>query len=324
MSKFKRRGFTLIEMMVVIAILGLITALMTPSMMNEINHRRASLAIEETQLVVDAARTYRIQNGVWPGDSTCSNAISIMKNSTPAYIAGVSTTNKYNSPFSTSCTSLTFSLDQNAIADWDGYMANSLAATEIVSAATHQIRTTIGIPGSEAALDSKLSRIATGNAELNRMRTTLLLGGNDINEVGNLNATSAAFAGNVNAQTLTVQQLAAINGALTVQGQSQFLGKASFKDELVLGKIVVENQGGCESGALARDASGKTLSCQAGVWKGGSTGETAGVMCGIQGLQSGIVYIPCVGHSPKVSCPSGFAKANYSVASGILVTCVKQ
>ncbi|WP_371929070.1 shufflon system plasmid conjugative transfer pilus tip adhesin PilV [Pseudomonas sp. FSL R10-0399] len=98
----------------------------------------------------------------------------------------------------------------------------------------------MGIPGSEAALDSKLSRIATGNAELNKMRTTLLLGGNDINEVGNLNATSGSFAGNVTAQMLTVQQQASINGALAVQGESQFVGKARFNDELILEKLVVE------------------------------------------------------------------------------------
>ena len=268
MSELKCRGFTLVELMVVMAILGIIAALMTPNIMNDINQRRANLTIEETQLVMDAARSYRIQNGVWPGDSTCSNAISIMKGSSPAYIGGGLITNKYNSRFSTSCTSRTFSLDQNAIADWDGYVANSLAGTEIVSAATHQIRTTVGIPGSEAALDSKLSRIATGNAELNRMRTTLLLGGNDITEVGNLNATSGSFAGNVTAQMLTVQQQASINGALAVQGESQFVGKARFNDELILEKVVVENQRGCESGALARDASGKPLSCQSGVWLG--------------------------------------------------------
>ena len=275
MSKSKCRGFTLIELMVVIAILGIISALTTPSMMNEINQRRANLTIDETQLIVDAARTYRMQNGAWPGDSTCSDAIAIMKNSSPAYIVGVSNSNKYNPPYSTSCTSRTFSLDQNTIADWDGFVSNSLAGTEIVSPTTHQIRTTIGIPGSESALESKLSRIATGNAELNRMRTTLLLGGNDITEVRNLSANSGDFAGNINAQTLILQQLASINGSLIVQGESQFVGKARFKDELVLEKVVVENQVGCESGALARDSSGKTLSCQLGVWKGAGSSSGA-------------------------------------------------
>lgn len=272
MPMSKNSGFTLLEMAVVMAILGLVAALTTPNLIDELNQRRANFTIEETQMVVDAARAYRIQRGVWPGDSTCSNAIQAMKSESPPYIVGIPNFNKYNSLYSTSCTLRSFSIDQNAVPDWDGYIANSLAGTEIVSAATSQIRTTVGIPGTEAALDAKLSRFASGNAELNRMRTTLLLGGNDISEVNKLNANhvnsgSGSFSGGVSTLELSVEQLVSIAGVLSVQGESQFTGKTRFKDEVVLQKQAIDGQVGCETGALARDATGATLSCQSGIWK---------------------------------------------------------
>lgn len=263
----KSSGFTLLEMAIVMTILGIIAALTTPSIINEINQRRANLTIEESQMIVDAARAYRIQKGVWPGDDTCSDAINVLKSASPPYLVGIPSTNKYNSPYSTSCTLRSFSLDQNAVPDWDGYITNGLAGTEIISSATSQIRTTIGIPGAEVALNAKLSRYASGNAELNRMRTTLLLGGNDISEVKNVSAESGSFNGKLDTVELSVSQLASIAGTLSVQGESQFEGKSRFKDELILEKQAADGQVGCETGALARDVKGATLSCQSGVWK---------------------------------------------------------
>lgn len=156
------------------------------------------------------------------------------------------------------------------MADWDGYLVNSLAGTEIVDSASHLVRSTIGIPGSEPALDAKLSRVATGNAELNRMRTTLLLGNNNVTEVNKLEAVSGQFSGAVSGATLTVAQTAAIGGLLQAQGESQFVGKAAFADEVILNKVAVAGTGGCTTGAIARDSIGKTLSCQSGIWTSNS------------------------------------------------------
>ncbi|WNZ87442.1 MULTISPECIES: competence type IV pilus major pilin ComGC [Pseudomonas] len=262
----RQSGFTLLELMVVLAIISIIAALTTPNMISEINQRRAELTAAETTMIMDAARSYRIDKGAWPGNATCSDAISVLRNSTPAYLAGITVMNKYNSPYSSSCTAKTFSLDQNAVKDYDGLLVNLIAGTEIVAPDVYQIRTTIGVPGSEPALDAKLSRIATGNAELNRMRTTLYLGGNNINEVNTINAVGGSFSGGVQTRTLNVQEMAAIAGALGVQGESQFSGKATFKQGIVLDHVVVEGAKNCSVGAVARDADGMTLSCYKGVW----------------------------------------------------------
>jgi len=252
-----QHGFTLVELTVVMAVLTLLAALTTPSIRDELNRRRGDLTVQETQTLLDAARSYRSQKGVWPGNATCSNAISVLTNTSPAMLVGISTLNKYNSPVTTSCTSQTFSVDQNIVEDWDGYVANSLPGTTIVSVGSSLIRSTIGIPGSEPALDGKLSRVATGNAELNRMRTTLLMGNNDITEVRQILAQSIEASGGIEA------------GSLISKGTSQFEGKATFNDLIIMKKVAVEGAACATVGAIARDSSGAILTCQSGAWRKG-------------------------------------------------------
>lgn len=196
-------GFTLIELSVVLAILALLAVFSVPKLMESINETRAYLTIQETQTLLDAARTYRMKNGAWPGNSTCSNAKVILEGTTPPMLSGVADKNKYNSAVSTLCTTYTFSVTQNIVEDWDGDVANGLPATTITDPTNHTIKTTIGVPGTEPALDSKLSRIATGDPEANRMRTTLLMGQQNIAEGGDIqlskaNPTITAQSGSLN------------------------------------------------------------------------------------------------------------------------------
>lgn len=333
----QQKGFTLAEAAVSLAILGIMAALTTPNYMAELQQRRAEVTVADTQAIVDAARSYRVSNGVWPGDATCSNALSVLQGATPAYLRGTYSTNKYDSAVTTSCTTKTFSVDQGVIADWDGYIINSLASTQLADAGSHLIRTTIGLPGTEAALDNKLSRIATGNAELNRMRTALLLGGNDISEINNLSAAGGSFSGNVSAGSvsatsvtgsnvsagtisassgavagalsagaITAQQAMQIYGVLYSRCTSQFTGKSYFEDELVLNKVVTAGAGGCTAGAIARDSSGKTMSCQGGVWAANSAQLTCIEVKDYSALE----------------CPAGYAMTSRNEAFA-LATCCK-
>lgn len=171
------------------AVMALIAALMTPNSMEELNLRWANLTAVDSTVILDAARSYRVANVFWPCCATCSTAINVLKKG--GYLAALSTDNRYNNPITTSCDSRTFSVAQSAVADWVDYLVNSIAGSEITTAATHQMTSTISVPGSEPALSNKLASVATGNQEDNRMRTTLLMRGQQINEAGNINFAQA-------------------------------------------------------------------------------------------------------------------------------------
>jgi prepilin-type N-terminal cleavage/methylation domain-containing protein len=236
------QGFTLVELAVVLAISAMIAIATVPNYMARLNQTRADTTIQDTQAIIDAARAYRSEKGAWPGNATCSNAIAALGATSPPMLLGVSTTNRYNYPVTTSCTQYTFSVDQNTVMDWDGVVVNGLPGSQIVNASTYQIRTTVGAPGTEAALDGKLSRIATGNAELNRMRTDLLMGNNSISEVNQITAQA------INTQTVTATGNIATSGYLELNGAAAE-GNACTKD-----------------GMMASTTSGGTLSCQGKKW----------------------------------------------------------
>lgn len=294
-ARSRQGGFTLLEVMIAVAIMASMAAAMTPVWINEYNEGRAKITIEETQSILDAARKFRVQNGTWPGGATCLSAVTALKGTTPPLLAGVTNINKFNQTLSTSCTATTFSIDQTVATDYDGVVANGLANTVVLSSPANSVRTTIGTPGSEPALDSKLSRIAETNAQLNRMETNLLLGGNNITEVGHIDASSlnvsgatttgslgvtgnASIAGTTNTGVLGVTGNALIggnagvvgtttlNGALTANTTSRFNGAADFREIVKLNKVVTEGTACSDTGAIARNSAGLTLSCQSGVW----------------------------------------------------------
>lgn len=304
-------GFTLIEVSVTLAVMAIFAMLAVPSLMADINERRASVTIQETQALIDAARKYRLTNGFWPGGATCINAISTLNSTTPPMLGLGSTTNKYNSPITTSCTAFTFSVDQGATMDWDRVIANGLPGTRVVNPATYTIRTTIGNPGSEPALDDKLARVATGNAELNRMRATLLLGNNNISEARNISTEDLDVTGNVSASKLTTTSDAVIDGALTASSTSQFDKQATFNDIIALSKTVTMGDTCSPTGAIARDSTGQTVSCQSGVWSLNVSELPTGGACGMASHITGSIT-KCQGYNVKNGCPPGYTRKYFN------------
>ncbi|MFG8862737.1 prepilin-type N-terminal cleavage/methylation domain-containing protein [Pseudomonas aeruginosa] len=248
MGRECQQGFTLMELAIVLAITAMLAAAAVPNYMTRVNQKRADTTVQDTQAIIDAARAYRSEKGTWPGDATCSNAIQALGATIPPMLAGVSNINRYNYPITTSCTQYTFSVDQNTTQDWDGVVVNGLPGSQIINSSTYQIRTTVGVPGTEPALDGKLSRLASANAEMNRMRTNLLMGNNDINEVNAVNAQTLNAAGAVNAQTV------AATGNISTAGYVEFTGTAA-------------EGGGCaKAGLVATTSTGAQLTCQGGKW----------------------------------------------------------
>src|SRR5471030_1449920 len=61
-----QRGFTLVEIMVVIAILGILAALIVPKIMSRPDEARRVAAKQDIGTVVQALKLYRLDNGRYP------------------------------------------------------------------------------------------------------------------------------------------------------------------------------------------------------------------------------------------------------------------
>lgn len=64
----KRRGFTLVELVVVVLVLGIIAAIAAPKMFDTANDARDSSAMQSLSIIRDAIELYRASNGAYPGE----------------------------------------------------------------------------------------------------------------------------------------------------------------------------------------------------------------------------------------------------------------
>ncbi len=64
-----RKGFTLVELVVVILVLGIIAAIAAPKMFDTAGNARTNSAISSMAIVRDAIELHRAQIGVYPGDA---------------------------------------------------------------------------------------------------------------------------------------------------------------------------------------------------------------------------------------------------------------
>src|SRR6201994_5217038 len=62
----RQRGFTLIEIMVVIAILGILAALIVPKIMSRPDEARRVAAKQDIGTMMQAMKLYRLDNGRYP------------------------------------------------------------------------------------------------------------------------------------------------------------------------------------------------------------------------------------------------------------------
>ncbi len=67
--KSQRKGFTLVELVVVVLVLGIIAAVAAPKMFDTAGNARDNATKQSLAVVRDAIELYRAQNGSYPGDS---------------------------------------------------------------------------------------------------------------------------------------------------------------------------------------------------------------------------------------------------------------
>ena len=73
----KEKGFTLIELMVVIAIIAVLAAVITPQVFRQIQKGRVSAAAAFSDAVKTSANNYFTDRSVWPGSCTPANCNTI-------------------------------------------------------------------------------------------------------------------------------------------------------------------------------------------------------------------------------------------------------
>ncbi|MBF8744193.1 type II secretion system protein GspG [Pseudomonas putida] len=78
----RQRGFTLIEIMVVIVILGVLGALVLPNVMSRPEHAKLTAARTDIQSISTALEIYRLDNGRYP--STAQGLEALVKRPTIA------------------------------------------------------------------------------------------------------------------------------------------------------------------------------------------------------------------------------------------------
>ena len=65
-SKARQRGFTLIEIMVVVVIIGLLAAVIVPNLMGNVDQARVSKARQDIQAIETALTMFRLDNARYP------------------------------------------------------------------------------------------------------------------------------------------------------------------------------------------------------------------------------------------------------------------
>jgi general secretion pathway protein G len=74
-NRENRRGFTLIELVVVVLILGIIAAIAAPKMFDTASDARTNSSRQSLAVVRDTIELYRAQNGSYPPAATLATAL---------------------------------------------------------------------------------------------------------------------------------------------------------------------------------------------------------------------------------------------------------
>ena len=74
----RRMGFTLIEVVVVVAVISLMTSIAIPAYLQYRRDAQAALFMNQLRVARDAFKSYNIKNGTYPPDMPCGEEPSIM------------------------------------------------------------------------------------------------------------------------------------------------------------------------------------------------------------------------------------------------------
>ena len=92
MKKTTKKGFTLVEIMIVVAIIGLLAAIGIPSFKKARNNTMAKNAINNARIVLGACEQYAMENGLTDDTTVASeNYLAYVKNGETGLAVGGAT-----------------------------------------------------------------------------------------------------------------------------------------------------------------------------------------------------------------------------------------
>jgi len=83
LEKFIARGFTLIEVMIVVVILGILAAVVVPKMLDRPDQARVTAAQADIRIIMQALKIYRLDNGMYPSTEQGLQALTIKPTTKP-------------------------------------------------------------------------------------------------------------------------------------------------------------------------------------------------------------------------------------------------